>query len=64
MSSTADKDNIDTSNGPVKPEGQEESEKMARETEGGRMEMETEKIEKLETEHEKAKRRKRGNNTQ
>ncbi len=50
--------------GEVKPEGEEESEELAKETEGQDQEIKIEKIEGMETEHEKAKRRKRGNNTQ
>ena len=50
--------------GEVKPEGEEESEELAKETEGQNEEIKIEKIEVKETEHEKAKRRKRGNNTQ
>jgi hypothetical protein len=50
--------------GPVLPEGEEESEQLASETEGQKEELKIEKIEEMEDEHEKAKRRKRGNNTQ
>ena len=50
--------------GEVKPEGEEESEEMAEETEEQSVEIKIENIEDKETEHEKAKRRKRGNNTQ
>jgi hypothetical protein len=48
----------------VKPEGEEESEEIAAETDEQSEELKVEKIEEMETEHEKAKRRKRGNNTQ
>ena len=50
--------------GEVKPEGEEESEEMAGETDEQTVEIKIEMIEGKETEHEKAKRRKRGNNTQ
>jgi hypothetical protein len=50
--------------GEVKPEGEEETEEMAEETEEQSVEIKIEKIEDKETEHERAKRRKRGNNTQ
>ncbi len=50
--------------GPIKPEGEEESEELKKETKGELEELKVEKIEERETEHEKAKRRKRGNNTQ
>jgi hypothetical protein len=48
----------------ARPEGEEESEELAAETGEQSEELKNEKIEELETEHEKAKRRKRGNNTQ
>ena len=48
----------------AKPEGEEESEEMAAQTGEQSEELKVEKIEDMETEHEKAKRRKRGNNTQ
>jgi hypothetical protein len=48
----------------TKPEGEEESEELAAETDDQSEELKVEKIEEMETEHEKAKRRKRGNNTQ
>ncbi|MGD0637592.1 MAG: hypothetical protein ABSA72_06095 [Nitrososphaerales archaeon] len=62
MSSTGDRSGPEEE--PVKPEGEEESEELAAETEGEKEELKTEKIEDLESEHEKAKRRKRGNNSQ
>jgi hypothetical protein len=49
---------------PVRPEGEEESKVLAGEVAGQTEEARTERIEDRETEHEKAKRRKRGNNTQ
>jgi hypothetical protein len=55
---------IDDEEADTKPEGEEESEELAAETDDQSEELKTEKIEDLETEHEKAKRRKRGNNTQ
>ncbi|MDA4114388.1 MAG: hypothetical protein OK474_10105 [Thaumarchaeota archaeon] len=48
----------------ARPEGEEESEELAAQTGEQSEELKIEKIEEMETEHEKAKRRKRGNNTQ
>ena len=64
MSSSTEAKEPDKEAEPVKPEGEEESRALASETEGQQEELEVEKIEGLEDEHEKAKRRKRGNNTQ
>jgi hypothetical protein len=53
-----------TDEGPVKPEGQEVSEELSRQTSEESAEVKNSRIELLESEHMKAKRRKRGNNTQ
>lgn len=63
MSPTAKKQTT-PDKGQVKPEGQEESERLAREVEGVSEENKVEKLEMKETDHRKAKRRKSGNNTQ
>ena len=55
---------VPSDEGPVKPEGEEESKELASEKEELSEELRIARIESKETEHEKAKRRKRGNNTQ
>jgi len=57
-------DKPDEETEPARPEGEEESRLLAGEVAGQTEEARTERIEVRETEHEKAKRRKRGNNTQ
>ena len=64
MSSTTDSSQVGPQEEQIKPEGKEESEELASETEEVLDEAENERIERIETDHEKAKRRKRGNNTQ
>jgi hypothetical protein len=58
------KSKVATDEVPVKPEGQEVSEELSKQTSEESAEAKNRRIELLESEHMKAKRRKRGNNTQ
>ncbi len=64
MSSTKQNPKDSTEEAPVKTEGQEVSEELAKQTKEETAESRNRRIELLETERLKAKRRKRGNNTQ